>query len=111
MAGIGTRLLKIEIDAVEYTAEVSKAAITSGPSDSDFVTFANAAAGGARDYKLDFTAVQDAVAASLWSQVWLNAGDTVPCVLMPYGNATPTATEPHFEFDAVISEPDGDFIG
>lgn len=111
MAGIGTRLLKITIDGDDYTAEVSKAVITSAESDADFVTFAAAAAGGARDYKLEFTAVQDGVAASLWSQVWLNAGDTVPCVLMPYGNASPSVSEPHFEFDAVISEPDGDFIG
>lgn len=111
MSGIGTRLLKITIDGDDYTAEVAKATITSGASESDFVTFAEAAAGGGRDYKLAFRAVQDAEAASLWSQVFLNAGDTVACVLMPYGNAVPSATEPHFEFDAVISEPDGDFIG
>lgn len=111
MSGIGTRLLKIEIGGTEYTAQVSKAVLTSGPSDSDFVTFADAAAGGARDYKLNFIAVQDAAAGTLWTEVFTNAGDTVACTLMPYGNATPSAGEPHFEFDAVISEPDGDFIG
>lgn len=111
MAGIGTRLLKITVDGDDYTAECAKAVITAGPSESDFVTFAEAASGGGRDYKLNLRAVQDAAAATLWSLVFSNAGDTVPCVLMPYGNETPTATEPHFEFDAVVSEPDGDFIG
>src|SRR5690242_16200565 len=110
MAAIGTRLLKITIDSDEYTAEVSKAVITSAASAADQVTFAEAAAGGARDYKLNLVALQDATSASLWSLVFANAGDTVPCVLMPYGNASPSVSEPHFEFDAVISEPDGDFI-
>lgn len=111
MAQLGTRKLKIEIDAVEYTADVSKAVFTSAESDSDFLTFAGAAAGGARDYKLEFTAAQDMAAASLWSEVFDNAGDTVPVTLMPYGNAVPSAAEPHFTANCVISEPDGDFIG
>lgn len=111
MAGIGTRLLQITVDSVDYTAEVSRAAIVSGESDSDFVTFADAAAGGAREYRLEFTAVQDAETTSLWSQVFDNAGSTVACLLKPYGNTAASATQPHFSFDAVISEPDGDFIG
>lgn len=111
MAQLGTRKLKIEVDAVEYTAEVSKAVVTSAESDSDFLTFAGASAGGARDYKLEFTAAQDAAAGTLWSEVFDNAGDTVPVTLMPYGNAVPSAAEPHFTMNAVISEPDGDFIG
>lgn len=111
MAHIGTRKLKIEIDGVEHTASVSNARITSGESDSDFVPFASAASGGAREYRLEFTAAQDAEAASLWREVWDNAGTSVPVTLMPYGNATPSLTEPHFEATAVISEPDGDLLG
>lgn len=111
MAAIGTRLLKMEIDGVEYSAQVSVGKITSGESDSDFVTFADAAAGGAREYRLEFTAVQDAATGSLWREVFDNAGDTIPFTLMPYGNATPSVAEPHFEGNAVISEPDGDFLG
>lgn len=108
---MGTRLLTIEVDGTDYTAEVSKAVITSAEADSDFVTFADAAAGGAREYRLNFIGVQDAVADSLWDQVWTNAGSTVTCTLAPYGNATPSATQPHYTFDAVITEPDGDFLG
>jgi hypothetical protein len=111
MAGIGTRLLKISIGGTDYTAEVSKAVIVSAESDSDFVTFADAAAGGARAYTLDFTAVQDAATTSLWSQVWTAAGTTVACIMKPYGNAAASATQPHYGFNAVVTEPDGDLIG
>lgn len=111
MTALGTRKLKIEVDGIDRTAEVSKCVVTSAESDSDFVTFAGAAAGGARDYKLEFTAAQDAAAATLWAEVFDNAGDTVPVTMMPYGNAVASAAEPHFTMNAVISEPDGDFIG
>jgi hypothetical protein len=111
MAGIGTRLLVISIGATDYTAQVSKAVIVSGESDSDFVTFADAAAGGARAYKLEFQAVQDAVVGTLWDKVWTVAGTTLACLLKPYGNSVASAAQPHYSFNAVVSEPDGDFIG
>lgn len=111
MARIGTRLMQITVDAVDYTAQVSSARVTSGESDSDFVTFADAAAGGAREYRLEFTAVQDAETGTLWDEVFSNAGDTVPVLLKPYGNSAPTTAEPHFSMSAIISEPDGDLIG
>ena len=111
MTALGTRLLKIEVDGIDYTAEVSKAVVTSGEADSDFVTFADAAAGGAREYRLEFTAVQDMATASLWSKIWDNAGESVACTLMPYGNTAPSAAQPHYDMTATITEPDGDFIG
>lgn len=101
----------MEIDGTDHTAVVSNARITSNPSDSDFTTFADAASGGSREYRLEFTAVQDPETGTLWDEVWTNSGDTVPFTLMPEGNATPTATQPHFEGNAVISEPDGDLLG
>lgn len=111
MSGIGTRLLTVEINSVARTAEVSKCRVTSNDAGSDFTTFADAAAGGAREYRLEFTAVQDAASASLWSEIWDNAGTDVAFVIAPYGNATPTVGEPHFEGTATIKEPDGDLIG
>lgn len=112
MAGpLGTRLLKLEIDGDPVTAQVSVSKFTSGAADSDFVTFADAAAGGARQYNLEFTAVQDLTSGTIWDQIWTAAGTTVTGTLMPYGNATPSVTEPHYTFSAVITEPDGDFLG
>jgi hypothetical protein len=111
MAALGTRLLVLSIGGTDYTAQVSKAVITSGEADSDFVTFANAAAGGAREYRLEFTAVQDLVTATLWDKVWTVPGTTVAGILKPYGNAAASVSQPHYSFNATITEPDGDFIG
>lgn len=114
MSAIGTRLLKIQVGtpAVEYTAQVSAAEVTSKETDSDFVSFAAAAAGGGRDYSLKFTCVQDAETASLWDEIWTNAGAEVPVVMMPYGNdSAASPTQPWFTMNAVITEPDGTILG
>lgn len=111
MAAIGTRKLKIEVDGTPRTAEVSNVRITSAESDSDFITFEEAASGGGRDYAVVITMTQDAATGSLWREVWDNAGDDIPITVMPYGNAVATATEPHFEGTATITEPDGDLLG
>ena len=111
MAAIGTRKLTLSIDSDEVAPEVSTVEIRSAESDSDFVSFADAAAGGGRTYTLALTMTQDAAAGSLWSRVWSELGTTVDIVARPYGNATPTATEPHFEGSVIISEPDGALLG
>lgn len=111
MSFAGTRLLKIKIGATEYNASITSSKITSAASDSDFQTFADAASGGARVYTLEFTAGADYAAATLWDQVFSNSGTTVACTLNPYGVTTFTAAQPGFSFNAVIKEPDGDYIG
>lgn len=114
MAGtlpLGTRLMTIEIDGDTYTSEISSAKLSAADADSDFVTFADAAAGGAKDWTFVFTAGQDLSADSLQMKILSSAGTTVPVVLSPYGGAEPSATNPQIQFDAVIAAPDGDFIG
>jgi hypothetical protein len=111
MTAIGTRLLKMTVDAVERNAECSTAEILTGEADSDFVTFADAAAGGARDYRLHIVAAQDAAVGTLWDLVWSEAGTSVACILKPYGNAAASPTQPHFTFNAVVTEPEGAFLG
>lgn len=111
MAAIGTRKMKIEVDGTEHTAEVSNVRVTSGASDSDFTSFADAASGGARDYNLVITMTQDAAASTLWSLIWDSVGTDVPVTLMPYGNAVPSVGEPHYTATATITEPDGDILG
>lgn len=111
MAAIGTRKLTILIDGDEVAPEVSKVVITSAETDADFVSFADAAAGGGRTYQLGLTLAQDAAAGSLWDRVWTAAGSDVEVVVRPYGNAAPTPAEPHFEGTVTIVEPDGDLLG
>ncbi|WP_328530774.1 hypothetical protein OG984_06465 [Nocardioides sp. NBC_00368] len=109
---LGTRTLKIKFGAEEYSADVSAVTLNSAESESDFVSFADAAAGGARQYSVAFTATQDpADATSIWNMVWLNAGDTVAVEIAPYGGATASAANPIIRGNVVISEPDGALLG
>lgn len=111
MAKIGTRLLSIDVGGTTFDTDVSNVRLVAGETESDFVSFADAAAGGGRQYTLAMTMAQDAATASLWDMLWSAAGDTVACILKPYGNATASPTQPHYEFDAVVKEPDGDLLG
>ncbi len=111
MAALGTRLLKVKIGSTDYTIDVSRCEIVSGAADSDFTSFADAAAGGAREYSLLLVARQDLATASLWRLVWASAGTSVAVKVNPYGNTTATATEPHFTGNVTVTEPDGTLIG
>jgi len=110
MAALGTRSLTLTIDSVDVTAEVSSAIITSKEASTDFVSFANAASGGSREYALKLKFVQDPTTTGLWDQIWSHAGETVACVLHPNGG-TVDATHPVFTGNVIITEPDGDLLG
>ncbi len=110
MARLGSRLLTLTIDGTSYTAEVTSAKITSAAAASGDVSFAEAAAGGGRQYTLNLKFFQDPAASTLWDKVWSAAGTTVPVVIFPNGG-TIDATHPSITGNVVISEPDGDLIG
>lgn len=111
MAKVSPRLISLTVDSVDRSDEVSRAVITSGAADTDFMSFAQARAGGARQYALSMTIAQDHASATLWDLIWTGAGTEVDGVYAPYGNATATPTQPHYEFTAKVAEPDGDFLG
>lgn len=111
MAALTARSLKITVDGDEYYTQVFAATVEADDADSDSVTFAEAAAGGARAYVLAMTITQDMAADSLWSILWDAAGSDVDVVMMPYGNAAPSATEPHFSMTASVREPNGTLLG
>lgn len=111
MVALGTRSLTMSIDGDDVTAQVSKAVVTSGDAEADFLSFAAASEGGARAYALGFIGVQDPAEGTLWDQVWSHRGEEVACIIRPHGNAEPSPAQPHFEFTAIISEPNGDLLG
>ena len=109
---LGTRSLKIKVGSTDHTVEVSKCEVLAGAADSDFTSFADAAAGGAREYRLAITFRQDLSATGvMWRYIWASAGTTMAVKVNPYGNATASTTEPHFTGNVVITEPDGTLIG
>lgn len=118
MPDLGTRRLKLFVGSplVEYTGSISNCRIVTGESDSDFVSFEEAAAGGAREYRLALTLKQNTDADALWYYIWANSGDDIPVEVWPNGRnstspTTPTTTYPKFTGTVTISEPDGDLVG
>jgi len=110
MSQLGKRQLTLSIDGDSVTAEVSSAEITSKAADAGTVTFANAAAGGTREYGLKLTFIQDPAAASLWDKVWAHAGDDVVAILRPAGGVA-GPDHPVFTGTVTITEPDGTMLG
>lgn len=121
MAALGTRALVLEAATAaaptvfaDYTAAVSNVRFVSGESDTDFVTFADAAAGGAREYTLALTLVQDLATGSLWQKTFSETGTDVPVRVWPNGKpggGTPSASQPRVNATVQITEPDGDWLG
>lgn len=116
MAALGTRALVMRMGSTptDMTSAVADVRIKAAESDSDFVSFADAAAGGARKYTLAVKAVQDTATGSLWDQVWSHAGEEIAVEVWPNGrpvSGTPTTTQPKFSGTVVVLEPDGDLLG
>lgn len=111
MAALSGRTLTISVAATDYTTQVFTAEVRSDDADTDEVTFAEAAAGGGRAYVLALKLTQDMVASTLWDKIWAAAGTDVAVLLKPYGNATASATQPHFTMTANVREPNGVLIG
>lgn len=111
MARVTPRLIALEVDDLDRSDEVAKAEITSGPAESDFLSFAEARSGGGRDYALAMTIAQDHASDTLWDLIWTGAGTTVAGVYAPYGNAVASTSQPHYGFTATVSEPDGTLLG
>lgn len=87
---LGTPSVDAAVDLISYRVENEAA-------DSDVVTFEDAAAGGSRQFFLRGEATQSLLAASFWRTIWDNTGKTgVAYTLAPYGNTTPSITQPHF---------------
>lgn len=111
MAALTARTLVVTIGATDYTAQVFTVQVEADAADSDDVTYAEAAAGGGRVYKLVLKLTQDMAATTLWRRIFDAPGTDLACLIKPYGNATASVTQPHFTFTANVREPDGVFIG
>jgi len=86
--------------AVAYDGDVKNVRIVTEDRDDADLTFAEAAAGAVKDFRINVTAVQDTATGSLWRLLWDNPGATFTIVYGPNGNATASAAKPHFRFTA-----------
>lgn len=98
--------LSLTFDAQEFNADGTAVVLDNEEGDTDSVTFAELAGGDARQWFFTVTALGDYSAGSIWDLFWENSGAEVPYVFKPYGNATASASQPHFTGDAkVIAKP------
>lgn len=88
--------LKLGTPAVDVWQDITKYLLTSEEASSDVTTFADAAAGGARQNLLNLSGIQSTDVASFWSLCWEKTGTDVAFTLAPHGNAAPTPAQPHF---------------
>ena len=90
--------LVFEINSVEYACDVTSVVLANEDADDqDAVTFCDAASGTSVQWYLEVSAITSTDADSFWSYLWDNAGtSSVGFTFAPHGNATASATQPHF---------------
>lgn len=89
--------LSLELDNAEYNLDISEYEYSEEDKDSGTITFADAAGGSTSSGKLKCVFIQSLDSDSLHQVLMDNPGKTeVPFTLAPFGNDTPTTSQPHF---------------
>lgn len=96
--------LSLMFDTTEVNLEATSVVLQNEDADGDNVTFAELAAGNAVQWFFEITATSDYGSSSFWSYLWENAGSDVTFTFKPYGNATASATQPHFTGTVTIAK-------
>lgn len=99
--------LTLKLGGVDYAVDATSVTLVSEDS-ADDPTFAEAAAGSARDWKFEIEAIQSTDSASFWSYLWDNAGDTgIAYIFAPHGNVSASSSQPHFTGTVTVpNKPD-----
>lgn len=92
--------------ATSFSDDIKRVALTSDDKDDSDITFYEASLGLAKDYTLELTAVLSFATASFYRYLWTNAGTDVLVTYGPLGNATPSTSQPHFQFTVTLARAD-----
>lgn len=118
MTAIGGRKPNIKItggspSSLLFAGYLTNARWNAADSESDTITFADANAGGSKDWFFQGSALQDdgADANAFATFVENNVGAEVLVTHMPQGNTTASTTQPHRARSCTVAEFDGDFFG
>jgi hypothetical protein len=95
--------ISIMVGGTEYNLDATSIVFSQSEADQDVVTFADAGAGGSYNWSCAVTALQSTEATSWHTFLWTNNNTTVAFVFKPWGNTTPSATQPHFTGNLKIS--------
>ena len=93
--------------ATSYADDTKKISLDHVDKPDDDITFYEAAQGTAVDGVLKVTTVASFDATALYGFLWDNAGKDVEIIWGPWGNATPSATKPHFKLAATLPNRPG----
>jgi len=99
--------LSLTLGATEFNDNLISVTLSNEAADDDVTTFADLAAGGSVTWSISMEAVSDYSTTSLWGYLWANSGTNVAFVLKPYGNATASATQPHFNGTVALGAKPG----
>ena len=96
--------LSLMFGTEEVNLEATAVLMDNEEADTDAITFAELADGDALQWFFQITAVSDYGADSFWSFCWDNSGEEVTFTFKPYGNVSPSTSQPHFTGTATVTK-------
>jgi hypothetical protein len=94
--------ISFKIGATEYNCDANLVELTLNDAPGDVQTFCEVRAGG--EWKLQLDGVTSGDAASLYRILWSNFGTEVAFIIAPNGNATASASQPHYTGTVIFDE-------
>ena len=91
-----------KIGATDYACDANMIELTLGDAPGDVQTFCETRVGG--EWALQLDGITSGDAGSLYRVLWDNFGTEVAFTIAPNGNASPSASEPHYEGVAIFNE-------
>jgi len=99
--GIVLTLKKSTGTASPFGDDCKGVRISGEDKDSNDITFSEAAEGAVQNPLLKLKFIQSTAASSLHQYLFDNQGEVVEAVYAPHGNASPSASQPHFKVTAL----------
>jgi hypothetical protein len=91
-----------KIGATDYACDANMVSLTLEDAPGDVQTFCETRVGG--QWTLELEGITSGDSASLYRVLWDNFGSTGTFIIAPYGNATASANEPHYEGTVVFND-------
>ena len=92
----------LEIAGENYECDANMVSLTLEDAPGDVQTFCETRVGG--QWTLELEGITSGDAASLYRVLWDNFGSTGTFVIAPYGNATASASQPHYTGTVIFSD-------
>jgi hypothetical protein len=91
-----------DIAGEDYACDANMVSLTLEDAPGDVQTFCETRVGG--QWTLELEGITSGDAASLYRVLWDNFGTTGTFTVAPYGNATPSAAQPHYQGTVIFSD-------